>query len=34
LATVVKAILGLAMIVGRLETLALLALILPGRSRS
>jgi trk system potassium uptake protein TrkH len=34
LATVVKAILSLAMIVGRLETLALLALILPGRSRS
>jgi trk system potassium uptake protein TrkH len=34
LATSVKAILGLAMIVGRLETLALLALILPGRSRS
>jgi trk system potassium uptake protein len=33
LATSVKAILGLAMIVGRLETLALLALILPGRSR-
>ena len=30
----VKAILGLAMIVGRLETLALLALILPGRNRS
>lgn len=29
----VKAVLGLAMIVGRLETLALLALILPGRSR-
>ncbi|MCU0827485.1 MAG: TrkH family potassium uptake protein [Tabrizicola sp.] len=33
LSTNVKAILGLAMIVGRLETLALLALILPGRSR-
>ncbi|MFN5998587.1 MAG: potassium transporter TrkG [Paracoccaceae bacterium] len=29
----VKLILGLAMIVGRLETLALLALILPGRGR-
>ncbi len=29
----VKAILGLAMIVGRLETLALLVLILPGRDR-
>lgn len=29
----VKVILGLAMIVGRLETLALLALVLPGRSR-
>jgi trk system potassium uptake protein len=29
----VKMILGLAMIVGRLETLALLALILPGRNR-
>lgn len=29
----VKIILGLAMIVGRLETLALLALILPGRGR-
>jgi trk system potassium uptake protein len=29
----VKAILGLAMIVGRLETLAILALILPGRNR-
>jgi trk system potassium uptake protein TrkH len=29
----VKAALGLAMIVGRLETLALLALILPGRGR-
>jgi trk system potassium uptake protein len=33
LATSVKAVLGLAMIVGRLETLALLALILPGRNR-
>lgn len=33
LSTSVKAILGLAMIVGRLETLALLALILPGRDR-
>lgn len=33
LSTDVKAILGLAMIVGRLETLALLALILPGRER-
>lgn len=30
----VKIILGLAMVVGRLETLALLALILPGRGRS
>lgn len=29
----VKGILGLAMVVGRLETLALLALILPGRGR-
>ena len=29
----VKIILGVAMVVGRLETLALLALILPGRSR-
>lgn len=29
----VKVILGLAMVVGRLETLALLALILPGRGR-
>jgi trk system potassium uptake protein len=29
----VKIILGLAMVVGRLETLALLALVLPGRSR-
>ncbi len=29
----VKIILGIAMVVGRLETLALLALILPGRSR-
>jgi trk system potassium uptake protein len=29
----VKAILGLAMVVGRLETLALLALVLPGRGR-
>ncbi len=29
----VKVILGLAMVVGRLETLALLALVLPGRSR-
>jgi trk system potassium uptake protein len=29
----VKLILGVAMVVGRLETLALLALILPGRSR-
>lgn len=34
LATGVKAILGVAMIVGRLETLALLALILPDRGRS
>ena len=33
LSDTVKAVLGLAMIVGRLETLALLALILPGRSR-
>jgi trk system potassium uptake protein len=33
LSTLVKAVLGLAMIVGRLETLALLALILPGRNR-
>jgi trk system potassium uptake protein TrkH len=33
LAASVKAILGLAMIVGRLETLALLALMLPGRNR-
>ena len=30
----VKIILGIAMVVGRLETLALLALILPGRGRS
>jgi trk system potassium uptake protein TrkH len=29
----VKVILGLAMVVGRLETLALLALVLPGRGR-
>jgi len=29
----VKVILGIAMVVGRLETLALLALVLPGRSR-
>jgi Trk-type K+ transport system membrane component len=29
----VKVILGIAMVVGRLETLALLALILPGRGR-
>ena len=34
LSDAVKAVLGLAMIVGRLETLALLALILPGRNRS
>jgi trk system potassium uptake protein TrkH len=34
LSTGVKAVLGLAMIVGRLETLALLALLLPGSSRS
>jgi trk system potassium uptake protein TrkH len=33
LSTAVKAVLGLAMIVGRLETLALLALILPERGR-
>lgn len=33
LSTAVKAVLGLAMIVGRLETLALLALILPVRDR-
>jgi trk system potassium uptake protein TrkH len=33
LAASVKAVLGLAMIVGRLETLALMALILPGRNR-
>jgi trk system potassium uptake protein TrkH len=33
LSDTLKAILGLAMIVGRLETLALLALILPGRNR-
>jgi trk system potassium uptake protein len=32
LSDAVKAVLGLAMIVGRLETLALLALILPGRN--
>jgi trk system potassium uptake protein TrkH len=30
----VKVILGIAMVVGRLETLAILALILPGRGRS
>ena len=34
LADSVKAVLGLAMIVGRLETLALLALMLPGRNRA
>ena len=34
LSDTVKTILGIAMIVGRLETLALLALILPGRNRS
>lgn len=33
LSSSVKIILGIAMVVGRLETLALLALILPGRSR-
>ncbi|MBL9048595.1 MAG: TrkH family potassium uptake protein [Tabrizicola sp.] len=33
LSGLVKLILGLAMVVGRLETLALLALILPGRGR-
>ncbi len=33
LAGPVKVILGIAMVVGRLETLALLALVLPGRSR-
>ncbi len=33
LADRVKVILGLAMVVGRLETLALLALVLPGRGR-
>jgi trk system potassium uptake protein TrkH len=33
LSSPVKLILGLAMVVGRLETLALLALILPGRGR-
>jgi trk system potassium uptake protein TrkH len=33
LADPVKIILGVAMVVGRLETLALLALILPGRGR-
>jgi trk system potassium uptake protein TrkH len=33
LSSPVKVILGLAMVVGRLETLALLALILPGRGR-
>ena len=29
----VKVVLGLAMVVGRLETLALLALVMPGRNR-
>lgn len=33
LSSPVKIILGIAMVVGRLETLALLALVLPGRSR-
>jgi trk system potassium uptake protein len=33
LAASAKVILGIAMVVGRLETLALLALVLPGRSR-